>query len=327
MLKLKYFDQFKGFLGQFTKRPKQKGRPKLIKANAKTVNLAVMFGLALILFVGLLGGIRAMTLSNRVTNLEKSLLNTPKNTATTSTTTTIDNRLQYYLGEFVSYYFTIPEDTDGQELQAEKLLTFYVIEPDILSQGQTRTPSELEWSRLLQVKDNIATYEVHYKQKVKEGDKTVEKKLSTAFNIPYAKTDEGYYVSGLPWFSTLTNNQAGKVETSLNLGNDDQIASKTKGKLDKFLELFFTNYTTDQDNLDLVADGVLVLENSTFKTLDFTYYKENLESIFAYVQVTFEVAGATHSENFTLTLSEKGKSYYVTQLEHTIPIDYSKTNN
>ena len=72
MLKLKYFDQFKGFLGQFTKRPKQKGRPKLIKANAKTVNLAVMFGLALILFVGLLGGIRAMTLSNKVTNLEKS---------------------------------------------------------------------------------------------------------------------------------------------------------------------------------------------------------------------------------------------------------------
>lgn len=327
MLKLKYFDQFKDFLGQFTKRPKQKGSPKLIKANAKTVNLAVMSGLAFILFVGLLGGIRAMTLSNKVTSLEKAISNAQKNMSTTSTTATIDNRLQYYLNDFVSCYFTIPEDIEGQEAQAEKLLTFYVTEPDILSQGQTKTPSELDWSRLLQVKDNVATYEVHYIQKVKEGDNTVEKALITAFNIPYAKTDESYYVSGLPWFSTLTDNQADKVETSLNLGNDDHIPTKTKDKLDKFLELFFTNYTTDQDNLDLVADGVLMLENTTFKSLDYTYYKENKETIIAFVQVTFEVAGTTHAENFTLTLSQKGKSYYVTQLVHTIPTDYAKTNN
>lgn len=328
MLKLKHFyTQFKDFLGHFTKRPKKKGSPKLLKANQKTVNLAVLSGLAFILLVGLLGGIRAMTLSGKVTSLEKALSSAQKTTTSTTTTATIDNRLQYYLNDFVSCYFTIPDDTDGQEEQAEKLLTFYGTEPDVLSQGQTKTPSQLDSSRLLQVKDNVATYEVHYTQKVKEGDKTVEKKLSTAFNIPYAQMDEGYYVSGLPWFSTLTDSQADKVDTSLELGNDDHMDTKTKNKLDKFVELFFTNYTTDQDNLDLVAEGVVMLENTTFKSLDYTYYTKDKETITAYVQVTFDVAGTTHAENVTLTLSEKGKSYYVTQLEHTIPTDYAQTNN
>ena len=45
----------------------------------------------------------------------------------------------------------------------------------------------------------------------------------------------------------------------------------------------------------------------------------------AYVQVTFEVAGSTHAENFTLTLSEKGKSYYVEKVSHTIPANYANT--
>lgn len=63
--------QFKNYLGHFTKRPKKKGKPKLTLANKKTVNLAVLSGLAFILLVGLLGGIRAMTMSSKVTNLEK----------------------------------------------------------------------------------------------------------------------------------------------------------------------------------------------------------------------------------------------------------------
>ncbi|MCY7144332.1 conjugal transfer protein, partial [Streptococcus gordonii] len=67
------YHQLKSYLGQFSKRPKKKGKPKLATVNKKTVNLAVLSGLAFILFVGLLGGIRAMTLSSKVTNLEKTI--------------------------------------------------------------------------------------------------------------------------------------------------------------------------------------------------------------------------------------------------------------
>ena len=41
--------QFRNYLGHFTKRPKKKGKPKLTIANKKTVNLAVLSGLAFIL--------------------------------------------------------------------------------------------------------------------------------------------------------------------------------------------------------------------------------------------------------------------------------------
>ena len=41
-------------------------------------------------------------------------------------------------------------------------------------------------------------------------------------------------------------------------------------------------------------------------------------------KATFEVGGTTHSENFTFTLSEKDTSYYVTKLEHTIPLQLRK---
>lgn len=84
----------------------------------------------------------------------------------------------------------------------------------------------------------------------------------TGFNIPYAQTKTGYYVTGLPWFSSLSTNQADKksTDTEIKLNQSDRISEKTKKKLDKFLNVFFTNYTTDQDNLDLVAHNVTVVK-------------------------------------------------------------------
>lgn len=318
--------QAKAYLGRFSKRPKKKGKPKLIIANKKTVNLAVLSGLAFILLVGLLGGIRAMTLSSQVTNLKKAV-SSNKSASATSSATTIDNRLQYYLNDFVNCYFTVPSDSDGQTKHAKQLNSFYGSEPDIQAQGQVKNPSQLSWSRLLMITDNVATYEVHYKQTVKNGDKTEEKEIITGFNIPYAKTKTGYYVTGLPWFSSLSTSQADKksTDTEVKLNQSDRVSEKAKKKLDKFLNVFFTNYTTDQDNLDLVAHNVTVVKNATFKTLDFSYYKASDKVVIAYVQVTFEVAGSTHAENFTLTLSEKGKSYYVEKVSHTIPANYADT--
>ena len=321
------YHQLKSYLGQFSKRPKKKGKPKLATVNKKTVNLAVLSGLAFILFVGLLGGIRAMTLSSKVTNLEKTISSNKSSSTSKATTSEIDNRLQYYLNDFVACYFTIPSDSDGQAEQAKKLNSFYGTEPDIQAQGQVKNPSQLDWSRLLMIQDNVATYEVHYKQTVKNGDKTEEQEVITAFNIPYAKTDKGYYVTGLPWFSSLADDQADKInkDNQLKLNQSDNVSDKTKKKLDKFLHVFFTNYTTDQDNLDLVAHQLTVVKETTYKTLDISYYTSTDKNIIAYVQATFEVAGTTHAENFTFTLSEKGKSYYVEKLNHTIPANYTET--
>ena len=149
--------QAKAYLGRFSKPPKKKGKPTLTLANKKTVNLAVLSGLAFILLVGLLGGIRAMTMSSKLTNLEKLIAAKKATSSPSSASQTIDNRLQYYMNDFVECYFTIPADSDGQTKQAKQLTSFYGSEPDIQAQGQVKNPSKFSWSRLLTVTDIVAT--------------------------------------------------------------------------------------------------------------------------------------------------------------------------
>ncbi|MBP2620332.1 conjugal transfer protein [Streptococcus panodentis] len=318
------YEQVQDFFSHFVKREKKPKAGGLKVVSKKTVNLAMLAGLIFILLVGLIGGIRAMTLSNKVTNLEQAVSKAQANQTVKPSETGVDNALEYYLNDFVYYYFVISENPSEQVEQAEKLKSFYGSEPDIQSQGQMKNPSELIWYRILRVKDNVATYQVRYKQKVKEGDATKEEEIATEFNIPYGQTDTGYYVAGLPWFTAWQSNQVKSVKDGLKLNQSDRVDEKTKKKLDKFLEVFFINYTTSQDNLDLVAKDIKTVNNTVFKTLDFSYYKEKKGEIVAYVQVTFEVAGSSHAENFTLYLSEKGKSYYINKMDHMIPSNYAK---
>lgn len=318
------YERVQSFFSKFVKRDKKRKSGGLKVVNKRTVNLAVLSGLVFILLTGLMGGIRSMTLSNKVMDLEQAISKAQSNQTVKTSEADVDNSLEYYLNDFVYYFFTIPENPTEQTEQADKLNAFYGTAPDVQSQGQVKNPSELIWYRLLQVKENIATYQVRYKQKVKEGEGTKEEEILTEFNIPYGQTENGYYVSGLPWFSSYTNRQDKSNNADLKLNQSDRVDEKIRKKLDKFLEVFFTNYTTGQDNLDLVAKEIKIVNNTVFKTLDFSYYKESKGQIVAYVQVTFEVAGSSHAENFTLYLSEKGKSYYVNKMEHQIPSDYAK---
>ena len=193
------------------------------------------------------------------------------------------------------------------------------------SQGQVRNPSELLSAQLITVENNVATYRIKYKEWIRHDKETQETEIVTGFNIPYAQKGNSYYISGLPWFTTLENSQAGsfKEEDKLTLTTTDRLSDSVHKKVDKFLTVFFTNYTTNQDNLNLISKDIDVVANTTFKSIDYTYLKKNKKGLTAYVQATFEVGGTTHSENFTFTLIEKEKTYYVSKLEHTIPLNYA----
>lgn len=322
MNKLKtLIQQVTHYLSRFKKQDKKRGSPKLIKTTRKNVNILVLTGLGFLVFIGATGSLRAITLSSKVTSLEKEVKKAQSSQVVTTTTDT-DYRLTYYLNDFVAAYFSFSDKAEEQEAQIEKLNSFYDVEPEIKSQGQKRTPMSLVSARLLLLTENTATYQVTYKQKV--GDR--EEEITTGFNIPFASKNGSYYVSGLPWYSSLSDNQAKGFdkESALRLTASDNLPEKTHKKVKKFLNVFFTNYTTDQYNLDLVGKDLVVLENTTFKSLDYVYLTEDGDAITAYVQVTFEVAANTRSENFTLTLTPKGNSYYVTKVAHTIPKDYAK---
>ena len=107
----------------------------------------------------------------------------------------------------------------------------------------------------------------------------------------------------------IESSQAGHFseDDKLQLTANDHFSDSERKKVEKFLKVFFTNYTTSQDNLNLIAKDVDIIANSTFKTIDYTYLKQDGDDLIAYVQATFEVGGTTHSENFTLPSQKKRK--------------------
>ena len=260
MIKAKrYLLKAREYLSNFKKVEKKSGPPKLKVTTKKTVNLAVIGGISFLLFVGLMGSVRAITLSNKVGTLQAQVEATKKQKAQP-----VDANRKY-------------------------------------------------------------DYKVKYKEMIQHDKDTEEKELVTGFNIPFDEKEGKYYVSGLPWFSAIESSQAGHFseDDQLQLTANDHVSDSQHKKVEKFLKVFFTNYTTNQDNLNLIAKNVAIVANTTFKTIDYTYLKKDGAGLIAYVQATFEVGGTTHSENFTFTLSEKDKSYYVTKLEHTIPLNYA----
>ena len=321
-----YLLNARDYLSKFKKMEKKGGPPKLKITNKKTINLVVIGGISFLLFVGLSGAVRAITLSNQVSKLEKNveILHAKKAQAPVEEKQ-YDYKLQYYLNDFVYAYFTLPQEGDKQQAQVEYLNSFYNFIPDVKAQGQVRNPSELLYSQLVTVEGKVATYKIKYKETIRRDNNTEEKEIVTGFNIPFDEKDGKYYISGLPWFTSLESSQAGsfKEEDKLTLTTTDRLSDSVHKKVDKFLTVFFTNYTTNQDNLNLISKDIDVVANTTFKSIDYIYLKKNKKGLTAYVQATFEVGGTTHSENFTFTLIEKEKTYYVSKLEHTIPLNYA----
>lgn len=81
MNKLKtVIQQVTHYLSRFKKQDKKRGSPKLIKTTRKNVNIIVLTGLGCLVFIGATGSLRAITLSSKVTSLEKEVkkLNRPK---------------------------------------------------------------------------------------------------------------------------------------------------------------------------------------------------------------------------------------------------------
>lgn len=232
-----------------------------------------------------------------------------------------DKRLEQFLEAYIASYFTYSGDSEAAMSEIERLNSFYNAVPEMKSQGQTRLPSQLIASRLVSIKDNVAVYKVTYETGLDE-----KSRVTVHFGIPYGEKDNRFYVSGLPYFEAATDLKAENVskKTVLMLSAKDNLEESDRDKLDSFVKLFFTNYTTDQENLDLIAKDVRAIKGVTFKTLDYSYYKKKNNQLIAYVQVTFDILGTSHSENFTLTLDGKNSSYYVSTMEHQIPINYDK---
>lgn len=298
-----------------SKNKKQKHEMRIV--SQRRMNLIFAGGLALFFVL-------AMTAI--VLNISARLHQKPTVSKQVSTAE-VDYRLQMFLDDYVRDYFNFPDKSEEQQKRQKKLDGYYNFVPAEMSQGQVKLPSKLDWLRLQSVKNHVATYRVRYL--VGKGDDP--EGITTNFSVPFGGSSGHYYVNGLPWFEAVTNfkdTKAYKKSRKLQLVGQDDVPESKRQKLDDFIKLFFDNYTTNQSNLDLISDGLKAITGAKYKSLDYAYYKEHKSNkVTAYVQVTFEIAGMTHSENFTLNLSRKGQSFYVDKLTHAIPAGYAKGEN
>ena len=53
----------------------------------------------------------------------------------------------------------------------------------------------------------------------------------------------------------------------LQLSANDRLSEQEHKEIEKFLTVFFTNYTSNQDNLNLISKNITVVSNTKFKNL------------------------------------------------------------
>ena len=299
------------------RKEKQK-QVKMKKVSQKRSNQIFLFGLAFFLF---LCGLTMFISIKSAVKVNERL----SNTAVVETKKETDRKLEQFLDGYVARYFTYNSQAGSSDDDVSKLNNYYGSVPDVKNQGQLKQEMSVVSARMLTAKDGIAVYRVIYD--TKKDDKS--QRVGIEFSIPYGEKDGKYYVAGLPWFSPVSDFKADGVEKNsmVSLIAKDDLEEGKRNKLISFLELFFKNYTTSQANLDLISKDIKSIGGATFKSLDYTYFKEKDGKILAYVQVTFEVAGTTHSENFSFELREDKDSYFVEKMDHTIPLDYNKKDD
>lgn len=296
-------------------RKEKQNQVKMKKISQKRSNQIFLFGLAF--FVFLCGLTIFISIKSAVKVSERL-----SNAAVVETKKETDRKLEQFLDGFVSRYFTYNSHNGSSEDDVAKLNEYYGSIPEVKNQGQTKQEMSVVSARMLLAKDGVAVYRIVYD--TKKDDKN--QRVGIEFSIPYGEKDGKYYVAGLPWFSPVSDFKADGLgkETHLALLDNDEIGEGKRKKLVSFLELFFKNYTTSQANLDLISKDIKSIGGATFKSLDYTYFKEKDGKILAYAQITLDVAGTTHSENFSFELREDKDSYFVEKMEHTIPLDYNK---
>lgn len=308
----------------FKKREKNQERLKKLsdkkvytpkKINQKGANL--IFGSLLIGFVVFVGAAGVLSIKNisKVKEFEKNQIAKVDNSE-------IDRRLEQFLDSYVSYYFTYKAGEKDSEENAKRLSEFYGTPPSVKNQGQSKQDMSIVSGRLLMAKDGVAVYAVTYDTKV---DNKVQR-VSIEFSIPYVEKDGRYYVDGLPWFAPVTDFKSQDVdkEKQLVLTANDGLSENDRKDLVAFIELFFKNYTSSQSNLDLISKNIKTIGGATVKSIDYTYFVKGSDTTLAYVQVTFDILGTSHSENFSFELRKDKDSYFVDKMEHQIPFDYAK---
>lgn len=293
----------------FLPKVKNKAKVEMKELNQRRMNVYFIGGLVFIILLAVL--------SIGASLLRSTQDNSPQSTVVLEKSDEIDNRLQIFLESYLYTYFNYTGEniTDYQDA----LDRFYNFSPDT---KVTNVPKAMKLisHKLERLKDGVAVYRVTYE--------TEEQRVTVLFGIPFGGDDGQYYISGLPYYEAVKEYKSEEVDKDmmLTLTGTDKATEEERKVLTEFLELFFKNYTTSQENLNVISKDIDSINGAVFQTIDYSYFKiKDKEHIVAYVQASFEILGSVHSENFTFDIRQKEDgSFFVDKMIHSIPSDYDK---
>lgn len=204
----------------FLKKPRKDKQLKIKKISQKKSNLIFLTGLS---FFVLFGAFSMFVSLSTTAKMKARLSESPVVEARKET----DRTLEQFLDSYVSRYFTYDSQAGSSDENISKLNDYYGSVPDVKNQGQTKQEMNLVSARMLSAKDGIAVYRVIYD--TKNGDKS--QRVGIEFSIPYGEKNGKYYVSGLSWFSPVSDFKADGVEKENHVSlvaNDEMEEGKRK---------------------------------------------------------------------------------------------------
>ncbi|MCD3380014.1 conjugal transfer protein [Streptococcus equi subsp. zooepidemicus] len=308
--------KIKTFLLRYAKKEKEGKPPKAKEVRQRTANIIVYGLLGLFFLIGLLGILRAISLSSQIDNLKAAVVSV-KQQKQKGTRETLDvSKVQYYMNNFVYTYINYVDEAATK--RKEELDNYYSFSTANFA-DDVKKERKLLTQRLISVEQK----EDYHVALMKIGYEVDSKPYQMILAIPFRMTDGVLAIISPPY--TLAEDLYQGKSKSFEKKTLDQVKVLSKQEIDslnKFLLVFFDKYAlSDETDLKLLMKNpVLMGSNYKVKELDTSnavYYQDKDNKV-VQLTVTFEdmVTGGTRSENFTLYLIKSDNGWYVEKLYH-----------
>ncbi|MGT2755424.1 conjugal transfer protein [Streptococcus ovis] len=316
------FEKLIDYISQFCKVKKVKEKPSVKHVRQRSANFLVYGMLFLFVSIGLLGSLRAISLSSQVSSLQmqvKEFKGTVSDFPTNQTDIDI-SKLRQYMFDFLKVYINYTDET-ASDRQVE-LQKYYSFSNDLDSSESVNEVRTLTGQNMIGLNKEgdlyIADLKLSY-DTVEEG-KTVSRLRVLA--VPF-KTENGLFSIVSPPFYKQEDVLTGKSEALLRKKTEDveRVDEEVSKSIKEFLSVFFEKYaSSNETDLALLMKtpfymgGQYVVESINDSSV--LIYKKGDNTIVQLSVIFKDRSGSTHSENFTLYLVKQDSGWFVNDLYH-----------
>ncbi|EGP5630262.1 MAG: conjugal transfer protein [Enterococcus faecium] len=312
------------------KKEKKEKKPKVKKLSQKRANKIVFTGMSLLVIASAVGVIRANVVATNFDNLTDKVdqLAKSKNEKSIQKEVFDYSALSFYATSFAEEYLNYDASENEEEKKErldrlEKYLSVDVDAVDETSKSQKEFVRRFKSAAVVQIKEEseclLVSLNVIY-----ETEKEEEKKMLTQeMVLPIQTKNQLFSIVGRPYFLATTLPQGKTTELKQAEASLD-VPQQEKEAIEKFLTLFFEKYANgEKQELMLLMKELVqtsgVTEFISLNESEIKYFETKQKEVKGIqVSVTFadKQTGMTHTEDFSLWLTQTENSYFVRTLKH-----------